>query len=286
MTWQPLSRGKGKGKGKGTAPAGPAERAVQAQAVLPLHGREGRPDRLQGCRHAARLHRRERQDHAGAPDGHQGALSAPARHGDQARALPGAAAVHRYPLSEDDYMQVILLEKVVNLGQLGDVVKVKEGYARNFLIPQGKARRATETAIKEFETRRADLEKAQADRLAAAQAVQAKLERHQRSRSRPRPASTAGCSVRSPTSTSPKRCQAGLRGQQGADPHAARPAQAGRRASDDRWRCIRTLSADITVSVVGEAGLNSRVDATPQGGLSGRLFYCPSATASLVPALL
>jgi large subunit ribosomal protein L9 len=72
-------------------------------------------------------------------------------------------------------MQVILLEKVVNLGQLGDVVKVKEGYARNFLIPQGKARRATETAIKEFESRRADLEKAQADKLAAAQAVQARL---------------------------------------------------------------------------------------------------------------
>ncbi|MGZ5366021.1 MAG: 50S ribosomal protein L9, partial [Mycobacterium sp.] len=72
-------------------------------------------------------------------------------------------------------MQVILLEKVVNLGQLGEVVKVKEGYARNFLIPQGKARRATETAIKEFETRRADLEKAQADKLAAAQAVQARL---------------------------------------------------------------------------------------------------------------
>jgi large subunit ribosomal protein L9 len=72
-------------------------------------------------------------------------------------------------------MQVILLEKIVNLSQLGDVVKVKEGYARNFLIPQGKARRATETAIKEFETRRGDLEKAQADKLAAAQAVQARL---------------------------------------------------------------------------------------------------------------
>ena len=72
-------------------------------------------------------------------------------------------------------MQVILLERVVNLGQLGDVVKVKEGYARNFLIPQGKARRATETAIKEFESRRADLEKAQADRLVAAQAVGEKM---------------------------------------------------------------------------------------------------------------
>ncbi len=72
-------------------------------------------------------------------------------------------------------MQVILLERVVNLGQLGDVVKVKEGYARNFLIPQGKARRATETAIKEFESRRAELEKAQSDRLAAAQSVGEKM---------------------------------------------------------------------------------------------------------------
>jgi large subunit ribosomal protein L9 len=68
-------------------------------------------------------------------------------------------------------MQVILLEKIVNLGQLGDVVKVKEGYARNFLIPQGKARRATDVAIKEFEARRAELEKAQADKFAAAESV-------------------------------------------------------------------------------------------------------------------
>lgn len=72
-------------------------------------------------------------------------------------------------------MQVILLEKVVNLGGLGDVVKVKEGYARNYLIPQGKARRATEAAIKEFEARRAELEKAQAEKLAAAQALAEKL---------------------------------------------------------------------------------------------------------------
>ena len=72
-------------------------------------------------------------------------------------------------------MQVILLEKVINLGGLGDVVKVKDGYARNFLIPQGKARRATDTAIKEFEARRTDLEKVQSDRLSAAQAVGEKL---------------------------------------------------------------------------------------------------------------
>jgi large subunit ribosomal protein L9 len=72
-------------------------------------------------------------------------------------------------------MQIILLEKVVNLGNLGDVVKVRDGYARNFLIPNGAARRATEKAIKEFEARRAELEKVQADKLGQAQALGAKL---------------------------------------------------------------------------------------------------------------
>lgn len=66
-------------------------------------------------------------------------------------------------------MQVILLEKVANLGNLGDVVKVKDGYARNFLIPTKQARRATEAALKEFEARRAELEKAAAEKLAEAQ---------------------------------------------------------------------------------------------------------------------
>jgi large subunit ribosomal protein L9 len=73
-------------------------------------------------------------------------------------------------------MQVILLEKVVNLGGLGDVVKVKDGFARNFLIPQGKAKRATPENLKEFESRRADLEKAQADALAKAQEHGTKLD--------------------------------------------------------------------------------------------------------------
>jgi large subunit ribosomal protein L9 len=72
-------------------------------------------------------------------------------------------------------VQVILLEKVVNLGQLGEVVKVKQGFARNYLIPQGKARRATESAIKEFEARRADLERAQADKFEAAKSIGEKL---------------------------------------------------------------------------------------------------------------
>lgn len=73
-------------------------------------------------------------------------------------------------------MQVILLEKIVNVGNLGDVVRVRDGYARNFLIPQKKARRATEAALKEFEQRRAELERIQAERLAAAQALAARME--------------------------------------------------------------------------------------------------------------
>ena len=72
-------------------------------------------------------------------------------------------------------MQIILLEKVVNLGNLGEVVKVKDGYARNFLIPSGQARRATDTAIKEFEAKRAELEKAAQEKLAAAQTQGEKL---------------------------------------------------------------------------------------------------------------
>jgi large subunit ribosomal protein L9 len=73
-------------------------------------------------------------------------------------------------------MQVILMEKVVNLGNLGDVVKVRNGYARNFLIPQGKAKRVTPENLAAFEGRRAELERAQADLLASAQERAAKLE--------------------------------------------------------------------------------------------------------------
>ena len=72
-------------------------------------------------------------------------------------------------------MQIILLEKVAKLGNLGDVVKVKDGYARNFLIPTRRARRATEAAIKEFETKRAELERAAGEKLAAAQALAEKM---------------------------------------------------------------------------------------------------------------
>lgn len=73
-------------------------------------------------------------------------------------------------------MEVILIGKVANLGQLGDVVRVKDGYARNFLIPQGMAKRATAANMAEFEARRAELEKIQAEKLAEAQGRAEKLE--------------------------------------------------------------------------------------------------------------
>jgi large subunit ribosomal protein L9 len=72
-------------------------------------------------------------------------------------------------------MQIILLDKVVNLGDLGEIVKVKDGYARNFLIPSGRARRATEAAKIAFEVKRAELEKAAAAKLAECQALGTKL---------------------------------------------------------------------------------------------------------------
>lgn len=73
-------------------------------------------------------------------------------------------------------MQIILLEKVANLGVLGDVVKVKDGYARNFLIPQRKAKRATQANLAEFEAVRADLERTHAEKLGEAQALATRLD--------------------------------------------------------------------------------------------------------------
>jgi large subunit ribosomal protein L9 len=73
-------------------------------------------------------------------------------------------------------MQIILLEKVINVGDLGEVVKVKQGYARNYLIPQGKAKRATPENIKLLEEKRAELETVAAQRLATAQEQAAKIE--------------------------------------------------------------------------------------------------------------
>jgi large subunit ribosomal protein L9 len=73
-------------------------------------------------------------------------------------------------------MQIILLEKIANVGNLGDVVKVKDGYARNFLIPQGLAKRATPENLKAIEERRADLEKAAGEKLVKAQSLAEKIE--------------------------------------------------------------------------------------------------------------
>ena len=72
-------------------------------------------------------------------------------------------------------MEIILMEKVTNLGNLGDKVRVKDGYARNFLIPQGKAKRVTENALAEFQARRVELERLQAEKLAGAEALAAKV---------------------------------------------------------------------------------------------------------------
>jgi large subunit ribosomal protein L9 len=73
-------------------------------------------------------------------------------------------------------MDVILLEKVANLGNLGDRVAVRSGYARNFLLPKGKATLATPANVTKFEARRAELEKVQRDSLAGAEARKAKFE--------------------------------------------------------------------------------------------------------------
>ena len=73
-------------------------------------------------------------------------------------------------------MQIILLEKIANVGNLGDVVKVKDGFARNFLIPQGKAKRATADNVKAIEAKRAELEAAAGKKLEAAQELGAKIE--------------------------------------------------------------------------------------------------------------
>ena len=94
-------------------------------------------------------------------------------------------------------MQIILLEKVANVGNLGDVVKVKHGFARNFLIPQGKAKRATPENLKLLEAKRAELESGRGREARGGAGAGGEARRARRSRSRRRPASTAACSARS-----------------------------------------------------------------------------------------
>ena len=124
---------------------------------------------------------------------------------DQARALPRAAAVHRPALRSARAMQVILLEKVANLGELGDVVKVKDGFARNFLIPQGKAKRATPRepgGVRGAPRRAGEGAGRRARRGAGARREARRPDGPDHAEGR---ASTAGCSARSPTTTSPRR---------------------------------------------------------------------------------
>ena len=140
-------------------------------------------------------------------------------------------------------MQVILMEKVVNLGGLGDVVKVKDGFARNFLIPQGKAKRATAANLKEFEGRRAELEKKANEQLTSAQERAAKLEGMKVDIAQK--AGVDGRLFGSVTNADIAEAlsKAGHRGEEGRDPHARRPAQAHRRVPDRRAPARRRARA-------------------------------------------
>ena len=136
-------------------------------------------------------------------------------------------------------MQIILLEKVVNVGNLGDVVKVKQGFARNFLIPQGKAKRATPENIKLLEAKRAELEAAAAAKLARRAGAGGEARGHDRQRHakgrRRRPPVRLGHERRH------RRCAegAGVRRREGGDPDAGGSAEAGRRSSAGRRRAFR-----------------------------------------------
>ena len=129
-------------------------------------------------------------------------------------------------------MQVILMEKVVNLGGLGDVVKVKDGFARNFLIPQGKAKRASEKNLKEFEGRRSDLEKKANEHLTSAQERGAKLEGLKVDISQ-KAGAEAGSSLGHPTAISQK-------------PSASR---ASRSRSRDRMPAARQSTSGIPITI-------------------------------------
>ncbi len=140
-------------------------------------------------------------------------------------------------------MQVILLEKVANLGNLGDVVKVKDGYARNFLIPQRAARRATATAIKEFEDKRVELEKVAAERLAGAQALGEKMSG--RTVHITQKAGVDGRLFGSVTNADVADAlnRIDFKVDEGAGAHAQRAAEDGRRAHGHAWRRTRTWSS-------------------------------------------
>jgi LSU ribosomal protein L9P len=148
-------------------------------------------------------------------------------------------------------MEIILMEKVVNLGQLGDIVKVKEGYARNFLIPTGKAKRATTHNKEAFEARRAELERVQTELLAQAQARVEKL-----TGLRVQITQKAGVDGRLFGSVTTQDIATALQAQ-GFDTHKSERSVTQWSAQDDRGSCRvlalhSDVTADITVVVVAE----------------------------------
>ena len=181
-------------------------------------------------------------------------------------------------------MQVILLDKVVNLGDLGEIVKVKDGYARNFLIPQKLARRATEANKAEFEAKRVELEKAAAAKLAEIAGPGRKARRHHRQADpegrRRRPPVRLGHQLRHRRRAG----QARLQGRQGPGAHAQRPDQA-------RWRFHRQRrAAHRRRGRHHRDGLRrNRLSQNPapikRKAACGRLFLCAVVLPSCPPAI-
>ena len=180
-----------------------AAAASHAQEVLPLHRRGREVHRLQGSRHAQGLRHRDGQDRPEPHHRHEVAsISASSRSRSSARASWRCC---RTPTStEAASMEVILLQKVANLGNIGDRVKVRSGYGRNFLLPQGKATLATPDNVARFEARRAELEKPGARAPASAEERAAAHEGLQAHDPPPRPAPKASSSARSAPATSPR----------------------------------------------------------------------------------
>jgi large subunit ribosomal protein L9 len=164
-------------------------------------------------------------------------------------------------------MQIILLDKVVNLGNLGEIVKVKDGYARNFLIPSGRARRATEAAKAEFEAKRAELEKAAAAKLAEPGPGRKAGWHHHQADPKGRcgrPSVWFGHQRRHRRRAE----QARLQGRQVADPHAQWPDQGRQRQHGERGPAHRR-----------GGGHHRRCTAKPPDRLSTseKTFQCPKS---------
>ena len=149
-------------------------------------------------------------------------------------------------------MEVILLQKVANLGNIGDKVKVKPGYGRNFLLPQGKAAVATAANLKKFEERRAELEKLAADELESAKLRAGQLENFRLVADAPRRAARASCSARSARPTSPRRCTRPASASSAAKCAWPRARSAWWASTTSSCTCTPTSIIDLPVDVVAE----------------------------------